>query len=586
MRHNTMRKIFISILLSIAAAGTALAHTIGVGYVSRRAGDATGKTITGKTWAEAAVSIDGSMLALYKGNAVQTVRVSLPATKLFVDSVVVWVRTSLDSENLATGKATRFADDALPTMKAGWNEISLDKPVAIDGTQTLYVGYTYYQRTKVCATQAVMGEDAGTSYFKMGEYAKWTKATGMNLAIEAGIDGDMMPQNDVWLMSAKGTILADGTRQVEARVYNRGQQTARSIAFGCTADGYSSTTALTADIEPDRLDTLFFAIDGADAIEPGTAARITASEVNGCADENVADNTVDYLFNYMRIVLIEEFTTESCPKCPAAAKYLHEIAEEDKGLAKQMAVVCHHAGFNTDRFTTATDTEYLWFYNDGTYAPAMMFNRTPDEYVNETTPVIFPQDKDFVRDEIKTYADTESALIITADAKFADGGKRIDVTVNGRRLRNFGYTDKRVTVFLTEDNVLADAQAGSGTDTYYHQHVMRGINETWGVPVTWDGDTFSYSCQFDADSEWKPADLKVIASVGDYDSSDPCNCNIENSAIAVPQGSTGIDTACSQGTRRLVARTTVDGRTVQSAPRGISIERYSDGTARKIVTCK
>lgn len=581
-----MRKIFISILLGIVASGTALAHTIGVGYVNRRVGDATGKNITGKTWAEAAISIDAAKLALYKGNAVQTVRVSLPATKLFVDSVVVWVRTAIDGENIAKGKATRFADDGLPTMKQGWNELALDTPVAIDGTQALYVGYTYYQRTKVCATQAVMGEDAGTSYLRLGEYAKWVKATGMNLAIEAGIDGTQMPQNDVWLMSAKGTILADGTRQVEARLYNRGQLTARSLTFGCTADGYNSTTAQTTAIEPDCLDTLFFNIDGADALTPGTAARLNVGEVNGSADENDADNTVDYLFNYMRIVLIEEFTTEQCPKCPAAAKYLHDIAAEDQGLAKQMAVVCHHAGFNTDRFTNATATEYLWFYYDGTYAPAMMFNRTPDEYVDETTPVIFPQDKEFVRDEIKTYADAESALIITADAKFADGGKRIDVTVNGRKLRDFGYTDKRITVFLTEDNVLADGQAGSGTDTYYHQHVMRAINATWGVPVEWDGDTFTYSCQFDTEGEWKPADLKVIASVGDYDSTDRCNCNIENSAVAVPQGATGIDTARSQGTRRLVARTTVDGRTVQSAQRGIIIERYSDGTARKVVNVK
>ncbi len=585
MQHNFMHKLLATLLLALTA-GTALAHTIGVGYVSRRTGDATGKTITGKTWAEAAISIDADMLAPYKGNAVQTVRVSLPATKLFVDSVVVWVRTSLDGENLATGKATRFADDALPTMKQGWNEISLDKPVDIDGTQTLYVGYTYYQRTKVCATQAVMGEDAGTSYTKMGEYAKWVQATSMNLAIEAGIDGNQMPQNDIWLMSAKGTILADGTRQVEARLYNRGQQTARSITFGCTAEGYASTTTQAAAIEPDCLDTLFFAIDGADAITPGTSARLTANWVNGCADEHDADNTADYQFNYMRIVLIEEFTTEQCPKCPAAAIYLHDIANEDKGLGKQMAVVCHHAGFNTDRFTTATATEYLWFYNDGCYAPAMMFNRTPDEYINETTPVIFPESKELVRDEIKTYADAESALIITADAWFADSGKRIDVTVNGRRLRDFGYTDKRITVFLTEDNVLADGQAGSGTDTYYHQHVMRAINNTWGVPVSWDGDTFTYSCQFETDGEWKPADLKVIASVGDYDSNDPCNCNIENSAVAVPQGSTGIDTAHGQGTRRLVARTTIDGRTVQQAPRGISIERYSDGTARKVITRK
>ncbi len=561
---------------------SAAAHTIGVGNVNRQPGDATELYATGKTNCSAAVKLDAVKLSRYAGNSIQTVRVSLPATKLFVDSVVVWVRSSLDGENISQGKITRFSDD-YPSIQEGWNEVPLADPVALtEASSELYVGYTYYQRTKVCATRWIQNDGAVSSYVKLGADAEWQEKKGYDIAVEAGVDGSSMPANDVWLMDARGLISDNGTRCIEARLYNRGQQTASSLRFRMEGLQYSGSSLEYADIAPDCLDTIVFDLKGADALSANAKLNLSLEEVNGVADVYPDDNTVSCLFNYLRIVLVEEFTTEACPNCPRAAAYLHELLESSD-VKMNMAVVCHHSGYHTDSFTTQTDLDYEWFYNadGGTYAPALMYNRKS----MGTTPVVGAYSKEVIQQYIKAISNEESALALVAEATVSADNKTITVNVSGKRLKPFGNTDQRVTVFLTEDNVLSvDGQAGSGTDTYYHQHVMRGINSTWGEPVSWNGDDFEYTCTFNVDGQWKPSDLKVIASVGDYDSSSPNNCQIENNAVAVPEGWTdGIDHVSADTVNaKPVDFFTLGGQRVSRPQAGsIMVVKMSDGTVRK-----
>lgn len=53
-----------------------------------------------KNNASAAIKVSNNDLSPYRGNTIKTVRISLPNTKLFVDSIVVWVRQSLNGKNL------------------------------------------------------------------------------------------------------------------------------------------------------------------------------------------------------------------------------------------------------------------------------------------------------------------------------------------------------------------------------------------------------------------------------------------------------------------------------------------------------
>lgn len=526
-----------------------MAETIDLGFVDKRDGFTTGLQATGKTSSSAAIRLTGDMIVRYAGNQVRSVRISLPKTNVLVDSIVVWVRSTLNGDNLATGKTTRFGD-GLPTFGEGWNTVELSTPCDIPAEGDIYVGYTYYQRTKVCATKAVAKGTKGYSYVKIGS-GEWSEYTDGALCIEAGIDGDLMPQYDMELQSAKGIVEADGKLTVEARLFNRGQQTAQMLTFDIeTTRGVRQVYANT-DIAPNTLDTITFTSDDMTFhVEPGEMTHATLTAVNGYEDEFIDDNDAACRFNYRRYLLVEEFTTEECPNCPAMAKRLADYIDGSHEYSRQMLMVCHHSGYFTDKFTTQSDLDYEWFYNDGgsTYAPAVMFNRRPyQESAGGMTPVVFPQNVD----QIGAYADDclsgESSLVLTSEATADNGGKSVTMTVRGRKIDGFTVENPHIFVFLTEDNVLADGQAGSGTDTYYHEHIVRAQNTTWGDPIEWDDTTFTYSCTFSLNPDWKTADMKLIAAVGNYDSTNPGNCEIENSTFVSVGTTTGIITADGYG---------------------------------------
>ena len=126
-----MKKILLTISFLAVIVSTTIAHTISVGYVLHQEGSDSKLTTNGKTACSAAILLDSDKLAQYGGNGIRSVRVSLPNTKVFVDSVVVWVRNSIDGENLAMGKITRFKDDGFDNISKGWNEVELDKEVAL-----------------------------------------------------------------------------------------------------------------------------------------------------------------------------------------------------------------------------------------------------------------------------------------------------------------------------------------------------------------------------------------------------------------------------------------------------------------------
>lgn len=565
-----------------------MASTIDLGYVNKRLGSSTNLKVSSKDNSSAAIRLTQESLARYAGNEVRSVRIGLPSLSLYVDSIVVWVRSSLDGENMATGKITRFNGDGYPGYELGWNRVELSTPCKVPASGDLYVGYTYYQRTTVCATTANSKGEEGYSYVRMGKNGEWQEFSGEGaLCIEAGVDGASMPQYDVWLQSAKGIVSADGSVNVDARLFNRGQAEATSLTFEMTVGGQNREFVVPAAVAPNALDTVRFVLDGLSGeIAPGNDIDIELARINGNADEFGDDNVASCLFNYQSYLLVEEFTTENCPNCPAMAEKLHNYMDGGYEYSKQVLMVCHHAGYGTDDFTTTSDIEYTWFYNNGgsTYAPAVMFNRKQyQETSYGTTPVVFP----YSIDEIGAYAgdclDRESSLILSSEAVLDASGSAVTLTVKGKKMDGFNVDNPRIFVFLTEDNVLANGQAGSGTSTYYHNHVVRAQNATWGDAIEWAGDEFTYTCSFDLNTSWKTGDMKLIASVGNYDSTNPGNCAIENSTVATFGNVNGIVLARPATDKVVYSYYSVNGmRLSKPLENGVTIVKGSDGTLKKI----
>ena len=589
-----MKKAAIATALLLTSSLGSMAHPIDLGFVNKQGGASTDASVQGKTSAEAAIRLPKEMLTRYataadasERNAFRTVRIELPAPKRLLDSVVVWVRTSPDGPNLSTATTTRFKDDNKPTLAQGWNELTLAQPVTIEADQDYYIGYTYYQRTKTCATQYYYRGTTGYSYINIGEgWQPWSKGA---LCIETGIDGTAMPRYDFALQDAKGRIETDGSTTIDAQLANLGQETASRLTFLVEAGSFAKTIEVDAQTLPNTLDTLRFTIpDEAHNIAVGTEATVTLTAINGQADGWPDDNRADVVFNYPRILFIEEFTTEFCPNCPALSARFHEFLHGGSALGKQSVMVCHHSGYHTDDFTSTDDLAYEWFYNNdgGTYAPAAMFNRVPlrETSVGET-PCTLPGSLEEIEALAEYCLSEPSKLILSASMEdhVADGF--VTFSVNGQKLDGFKVANPRIFIYFTEDNVLStNGQAGSGSDTYYHQHIVRGQNATWGDRLSWQDDHFTYNTSFDLEDTWKVEDMTLIAAVGNYDETNPANCEIENSvAIRLKDVVNGIK--AKNVAEKSVSYTyyNLAGARLDRPTHGVTIVKGSDGSTRKVI---
>ena len=112
------------------------AQTLTLGYCNGEVSTETnwGGQGTGNT--SAAIYVPASMLGNLTGGEIQTIRAGM-STRLNIDELSVWIRSSLTGENLAEGKLNRKQT----RVQQGWNEVDLDEPFVITG-EGIYIGYT------------------------------------------------------------------------------------------------------------------------------------------------------------------------------------------------------------------------------------------------------------------------------------------------------------------------------------------------------------------------------------------------------------------------------------------------------------
>lgn len=120
--------------------------------------------------------------------------------------------------------------------------------------------------------------------------------------------------------------------------------------------------------------------------------------------------------------------------------------------------------------------------------------------------------------------------------------------------------------------------------TYYHQHVIRDFNSAWGTPVTWEGNKFSATYEFDVDSAWKKDDLKVVAFLNKHSTKSRIDNRIENVAGKnLIQNSTSIESVGSAYNVVEVARYNAAGQRISGKQKGLNIVKLSNGKTLKIM---
>ena len=487
--------------------------------------------------------------------------------------------------------------------KTGWNQEDFPKPYVIKEGEELAAVFEYTQYSDdedhSYPLSAVKEGDGSIPIWLWCPYHgtnySWNQldAGGKSMSIQVLVEGEF-PDYSVKPYSFKTVRgLVGGTAVANIKVDNNSAYDISKIGYVVTVDGVAGaerTAVVDGGIA--RGKSGYFNADvPCGATEGVKDVTVEVTKVDGNNNENT-DRVATGKLNvsstrFARNLCIEEFTTEKGPSCPRLAGYLHEYLET-ADLSRVYAV-CHHAAFYTDWLTQPCDEDLTYLFNDAgsTYAPAMMFNREPDfnsYYASgEMDNVTNPGSADDIELLAQYYLNsTDADVKLNMNVAYDEGNNLYKITINGESNNVFDKESARLTLYMTEDNIAAKSQSGGGKN-FVHQHVIRQYNTSWGDPITWNGNSFSKTYEWEVDDTWKKEDIKLVALVNKYNNKDVLDNRIENSIGLSLSEATSIRSLDADENAVEVARYNAAGQLINGKQKGLNIVKLSNGTTRKVM---
>lgn len=573
----------------VDVATSVVPDTLTISYCDGELGTASDLSFKNKNdWGEAAVCFPKEALKSYAGSKIIAVNVGL-LSRINLDSLKIWIRKDLNGENLVEHTIT---SSSTPRISKGWNVMELSLPMTITAKDTLYVGYSYKQRSGVSAISYAENPQKGALWTRFGSDGEWTDRSDKGaLSVEMVVCGTSLPQYDLQMKHASVLWSTDGKMLVKATVRNKGCRTIKG--FTLTAHIQDTEESFNSQFDNvlntgEECQISFQGSSSVDGVGTQHPIVVSISQLSdGLTDENAFNNTLTADFLYKRHVLLEEFTTEQCVNCPAMAKLLHEVLGEGK-YQSGVSMVAHHAGFYTDDFTQPCDNSLTWLFNNNgaTYAPALMFDRFAFGVTEAglPTPVLLASDASTLRKLLDYRLDLGSHVYMHSTV--SKDGDKFNVSVEGGRSSEY-TTPLYITVYVTENNVKAKSQTGA-TGEYYHQHVIRAYNSVWGDSVDFSGDnTFEYQWTFTLPDGYDADNVEVVALLAPFDENDPSACTVENATRGyLPGHVDDIDSASNSMTVKDVTYYTLDGRKLPGKPavQGLYILRQTGADGRTVTS--
>ena len=550
-----MKKILLSLFALLASFEVSNAQVSGmnIGYCHGKLGPFPSTSDTyfsdlstkKQTWTSGAILIKKERINSLAGNQIREIHAGL-ISKLNVDSLAVWVSESLDGPVLST--------DTIVAPAKGWSTVALTKPVDITSDmQTLYVGYSYHQKSTSKAMSCTKTPEPGYSCFIRSGNDEWKDySNDYAVSVEAMVYGDKLPKYDLTLSALdvqQNYVVDNGNLEFTMQVFNNATVTINGFDAVCTVDGsddkytvhcdssiaYNESKIITMTVSPTAIQTM----------DPATRTlTVTLTNLTEGEDEIPSDNTLSGTFNvtlhsFVRNVLLEEFTTEKCTNCPRVASYVHDAMNEPE-FQGRLNTMENHAGYYTDSFTATFHNDWTWFY-DNQYAPAVLYDRHAED--GEATAVTCPNSKLELFEGIRKRLRETAFVSLKVSADVDGENQKINIKVTGTRAKeNFTKNPARITVVLTETNLAAISQAGAGGD-YTHYNVGRRVNSIWGDVLEWNGDDYTYECSIPYTQNYILDNLGILAFIHDYDPDDKTKCDVANSAAITSAEFTGKATA-------------------------------------------
>lgn len=487
----------------------------------------------GKGTVSAACLIGADKIGALRDIKIEGAKIGL-ASRLNIDSIKVWARYELDGSNIFE---TTIGSQQEQKVTKGWNEVQT-QPKALSG-QPFYIGYTIYQRGACYAISAVPPQHRqGLMVNTDGEWADSSATCNAGLSIGAIITAKGMPAYDLGIdsISAPKGVQVNTVEPLKVSVTNYGSRTVSAFDIWTKESGEDAVAyPLTHTLKPGEMADIMidYATPRKDK-QRNVSLKVWIANLSDGDDENAYNDSDSITFDvtkyqFVKIPLLEEFTTEKCSNCPSAAEAIHDALSVGNN-SNEIAAVCHHSGFLEDQFTQQCDRDMLWLYGDyGTYAPALMLDRK--RYYSYDTPVMdAPREANEYLQLFRDLKAEKTEVAILPTAVYDPETQQLQVSVSGGRDHAFG-SDNRITVYLVENDIHSSTQNSGGKD-YIQRHVIRAYNSTWGEPIQWqDNDDYFYDCHLPVDDGWVKSNMQLIVVVNDYDPEDRSKCQVENAAI-------------------------------------------------------
>lgn len=508
----------------------------------------------------AAIRIPAEIAAKYQGASITGVQINCHTFTYngnLVNTLDAFVAEDLDNFNPSVTSTAEVND-------LEWNSVTFAEPYVITGDRDVYVGYSMMTGNSADTLPFTFDDGTGVSYGDIIGYKttkgvmRWEHAGDAgygNLLVRAVIEGDNLPEEGLLLMSASvPEIMRTGDAfSVSGSILNYGAKALDSYDIECRFDGEKVGSVKIED-KTATGSVGDFTVDGIVLASEKTAGFEVVPVVAGKEFEPMAFTVESTLEMKPRTVLVQEFTTAECGNCPAMHRVLQSVGEK----RDDFITVAHHAGFGTDEFTTVYDNAYTWFYQTGSWAPAVMFDRTNFAAYGAVAnsgatpgPVMFVvNEADFVKFldlAVSNYAWLDVNIDYTYDADT----RKLDVEVSGTPSRVLdSWTKPVVNIFLVERSATGRQSGGQAGKKYVHRHIFRdALTDTYGKPVTLEAGK-PYSCKVSAEIKegLDAGDIDIVAFVAN-DSENANQCQVFNAAsVAIDTPSTaGLDTVDAAG---------------------------------------
>lgn len=489
----------------------------------------------------AAIYLSKEILRKYVGDTIY--QVSYANTDKVGSSMTVFIKNDLYSK-LGIVQTVR-------NHKAGWNNITLKKPYVITGDEGIYVGYMAYpnhteaDNSEILTMEYSSGGTPDVDWYGMnGQWWK-TKVDLINydFCIRAYARGKNKPPRDLGLdrIDNYNMVRQNTPTNISVQITNYGLDTFDGFTIEARKDGQTFATKQLEgvglahnEMKKVDIDEITFPING------NNDFTVSVTAINGGDDADTSDNTRDS-YAYVvpedaeaqkRNILLEEFTTTRNGES-LLADSVYNIAVSDRD---DVTWVKYH----TEQKVPGANA-YSWFYDSyGVFTPALMIDREEFTDMENRGPAYFVK-----YNELLSYLLSQCATIpsfatveVNAGLNATHTAANIVAKVESQVKEMPHQKSLRMTLLAVEDSV--ELTPGQPKENGI---VRKFINGAWGDPVDISNYADSITASLDIDPAWDASNMRIVAFLSNYDSSQPLNCPVFNSSQCRLNVTNGIQTA-------------------------------------------